>query len=199
MHQDADEVAGDFGFGGIDGVAEHLSHGGVVSGHTGDRRDDGDRAERTEGTLSLSTRDVLAKQLKDRDFERPGVGEAGLVAFQGREEQDAVNAQVFAICLEDPLDDGAEEAFVVVTVHEKLELGETFGDFRGLVMVVENGVVEVLFGGEMAEDNRLVDAGRGGNFLGGGSTEALAREDIEGGFDELAAAIAGRKAVRCCG
>ena len=43
----------------------------------------------------------------------------------------------------------------------------------------------------MPENNGLGDSGGGGNFLCGGSLEALAREEVEGDFEELAAAVFG--------
>ena len=45
----------------------------------------------------------------------------------------------------------------------------------------------------MAEDDGFGDAGGSGNFLGG-SGETFAGEEVEGGFDELKAAVAGAKA-----
>ena len=62
------------------------------------------------------------------------------------------------------------------------------------VVVIEDRVIEVLLGGEVAEDDGFGDAGGGGDFLGGGAAEALPREEIERGFEELAAAVAGGKA-----
>ncbi len=56
---------------------------------------------------------------------------------------------------------------------------------------IENGLVEILFGGEVAEDDGFGDAGGGGDFLGGGAAEAFAGEKIDGDVDELAAAVVG--------
>ena len=67
----------------------------------------------------------------------------------------------------------------------------------GIVVVIEHGVVEVLLGGEVAEDDGFGDAGGGGDFLGGGAAESFAGEEIERRFDELPAAVAGGEAVGC--
>ena len=54
----------------------------------------------------------------------------------------------------------------------------------GVVVVIEDGIIQVALGGKVAEDDGFGDAGRGGDFLGGGAAEALAGEEIERGFDE---------------
>ena len=123
------------------------------------------------------------------------MGESGLVSFERGEEDDAMDAEIFAVRPDDAPDNGAKEALVVVAVHKELEFGEAFGEFRGIVVVIEDGVVEVVFGGEMAEYDGLGDAGRGGDFLGGGASVAFAREDIERSFDQLTAAVAGGESL----
>jgi len=46
--------------------------------------------------------------------------------------------------------------------------------------VVENGGVEFFFGGEMAKNHRLRDAGRLGNFFGGGAAKSAVGEETNG-------------------
>src|ERR1700687_839213 len=46
----------------------------------------------------------------------------------------------------------------------------------------------------MAEDDGFGDAGGGGYFLGGSASESLAGEGVQGRFEELQAAVAGREA-----
>ncbi len=77
--------------------AEHLRHGGVVSGHAGDGRDDGAGIASAQGALTLSTRNVLAQQLKDGKRKLAIVFEPRLVPFQGGEEEDAMAPLVAAI------------------------------------------------------------------------------------------------------
>ncbi len=61
-------------------------------------------------------------------------------------------------------------------------------------MIAEDRGVEGLFGGEVAEDDGLGDPGGGGDFAGGGAFEAFAGEEVEGGIEELAAAVFGGEA-----
>ena len=50
-----------------------------------------------QGALTLSTRDVLAQELKDGEGKLAVVFESGLVSFEGGEEEDAVDALVAAM------------------------------------------------------------------------------------------------------
>ena len=59
---------------------------------------------------------------------------------------------------------------------------------------IEDGLVEILFGGEVAEDDGFGDAGRGGDFLRSGAAEAFFGKEIYGYGDELVAALVGGEA-----
>ena len=116
------------------------------------------------------------------------------MALERGEQEHAVAAQVAAIAFDDPFDDGADQAFVVVAIHAAFPLRDALGDLAGIVVVIEHRVVQVLLGGEVAEDDGFGDAGGGGDFLGGGAGESFAGEEVERRFDELKAAVAGGEA-----
>ncbi len=84
-------------------------------------------------------------------------------------------------------------AFVVVAIHIGLPLCDALGELGGILVVIEHCVVEVLLGGEVAENDGFGDAGRGGDFLGGSAAEPFAGEKVERRFDKLAAAVACRE------
>ena len=113
--------------------------------------------------------------------------------FEGGEEEDAVARAVPAMRIDDGFDDGANEAFIVVALHAGLDSAMHSVDLAGVVVVIEHRLVEVALGGEVAEDDGFGDAGGGGDFLGGGAPVPFAGEEIEGGFEELPAAVAGGK------
>jgi hypothetical protein len=56
---------------------------------------------------------------------------------------------------------------------------------------VQNGGIERLFAGEMAENDGLGDARGGGDLLGGSAAEAFAGEQFQGCVQQLAPAVAG--------
>src|ERR1035441_9643346 len=105
---------------------------------------------------------------------------------------------------------GARRGHRKVNLGNRLLFRSAFEIFRGLEteiagdeirredldarVVIEHRVVEVLLGGKVAEDDGFGDAGGGGDFLGGGAGESFAGEEIEGGFDEVKAAVAGVEA-----
>ena len=164
-----------------------------MGGHTGGGGDDRAGTALAESALTLSTRDVLAEEFKNREGPLAIVFEAGLMAFERGEEQDALDAGILAVAVDDAVDDGADETLVVIPVHVGLPFGQPLVGFAGFVVKIEDGGVEGLFAGEVAEDDGLGDSGGGGDFLGGGAFKALAGEEIERGFEELAAAVGGGK------
>ena len=194
MHDDINEAIDHLAVGCVGLEAEHLGHGGVLRGHAVGGGDDGARVAAAQRALGLPARDVLPQQVENRQRKLAVVFERGLVALERGEHEHAVNAQVGAKGLDDPFDEGADQAFVVVAIHAAFPLRDALGELATLVMMIEDRVVEVLFGGEVAEDDGFGDAGGGGDFLGGGAGESLAGEDIEGGLDELKAAVAGGEA-----
>ena len=129
VQDDVDEAIGHLAIGGVGAEAEHLRHGGVVGRHAGDGGDDGAGIAFADGALTLSTREVLAQQLKDRELERAGVFEPCLVALQRSEQEHAVSTQVAAIALDDFFDDVADQSFVVVAIHVDLPLRDALGEF----------------------------------------------------------------------
>src|SRR5450432_1361730 len=62
------------------------------------------------------------------------------------------------------------------------------------MVMIEHRVVQVLLGREVAENDGFRDAGRGGDFLGGGASVSFAGEEVERRLHELAAAVAGGEA-----
>ena len=53
-------------------------------------------------------------------------------------------------------------------------------------------MIQILFGGEVAEQDGFADTGGGGDVLGLGAAEAVAREAIDGAAQQLAVAVVGR-------
>jgi hypothetical protein len=93
-----------------------------------------------------------------------------------------------AVDFENPGDDQAEKALVIIGVHKSLGAGQPCliaADGVG----VEDGGVEVLLGGEVAEDNGFGDAGGEGDFARSGAAEAAFGEEVDRDFEELAAAV----------
>ena len=70
---------------------------------------------------------------------------------------------------------------------------QPFVEFAGFMVEIENSGIQGLLTGEMAKDDGFGDSGGGGDFLGGGAFEALAGEEIQRSFEQLAAAVGGRK------
>src|ERR1022692_3272250 len=194
MHDDGNEAIGHLAVGYAGAVAEHLGHGGVLRRHPIGGRDDGARGVSAQSALALPARDVLPQQVENRQRKLAVVFERGLVALQGGEHENPVNSEVAAKGFDHPFDDGADQAFVVVALHAAFPLRDALGQFAAVVVVVEHCIVQVLLGGKVAEDYGLGDAGGGGDFLGGGASESLAGEYVEGRFEELQAAVAGREA-----
>ena len=122
--------------------------------------------------------------------------QSGLVPLQRGEQEHAVAPQVAAMGFDDLIDEGADQSFVVVALHAALTLRHALADVAGIVVVIDDGVVQVVLGGEVAENNGFGDAGRGGDFLGGGASESFAGEEVQRGFDELGRrSLAGRRRV----
>jgi len=57
--------------------------------------------------------------------------------------------------------------------------------------VLDDGSNEILFRGEMLEDERFANAGASSQLPGGGPMEPLLREDLEGRGQDLGAPIRG--------
>src|SRR5687767_547671 len=55
----------------------------------------------------------------------------------------------------------------------------------GAGFMIEDGAVEILLGGKVAEDHSFRDSGRPGNFLGSSAAKALLREQTHGHQQEL--------------
>ncbi len=141
VHDDVDKAIGHLAIARVRAEAEHLRHVGVVSGHAGDGRDDGAGIASAQSALSLSTRDVLAQELKDGERKLAIVLESGLVAFEGGEEEDAMAPLVAAMRIDDGFDDDADEAFVVVALHAGLALRDALGDVARVVVVIEHRII----------------------------------------------------------
>ena len=58
---------------------------------------------------------------------------------------------------------------------------------------VEDGADQGFLGGEVAEHQRLADAGAPREITGARSVETLLREDLQRGREDLRAAVAGRE------
>src|SRR5579872_1890955 len=84
---------------------------------------------------------------------------------------------------------GLEETRVVAPRRESFQRRHELVLVVGRFLEIENGVVQVFFTGEVAEQDRFADSGGRGDVLGLGAAESLLRKALDGGFEELAAAI----------
>ena len=104
-------------------------------------------------------------------------------------EHQALETRFGAMGFQNAGNDQMEEAFIVVAIHARLHFGQPFLVADGRAAVVENSGVQILLGGEVAENNRFSDTGRERDLPCGRAAESPFREEVDGDLDQLAAPV----------
>ena len=127
----------------------------VILGDAGESEDDDAGVVAPDRACLLTPRDVSLELLADGHGELVVVHDGQFVAFERGMDEEARKFRFIAVEGDDFRDDKAEEAFVVVGIHEDLRFSEpVFGAGHG-AFVVENGLVKILLGREMAKNHGL--------------------------------------------
>jgi hypothetical protein len=134
-----------------------------------------------EGTFALALPYVTAEKLVDAPYELVEEHLRELVFLERRVQQQSLKLGVVFVVVEGAERERFENGAIVLLV-------DTFGGhlfrFEGFAaaarFVVENGGVEFFLGGEMAKNHRFGDAGRLGNFFGGGTAKPAVGEETNG-------------------
>jgi len=158
--------------------------------HADDRENDGSGIAFTQDPGPLTALNVLAEADADGGHDLIPMHDGKLVTLERGVEHEALEARLGAVDFENVRDDEAKQTFVVVAVHKNLQAGKPlFGGSR--IAVFEDGAVQILFGGEVAEDDGFGHAGGQGNLAGSGTAEAVLGEEVDGDFEQLPAAFFG--------
>jgi len=190
VHEDVEEPFDGLFVGERDvGVSVHVFLHGVVFGDSGEGENDDGRVELAEGAGGLALRDVFFELRADGHGHLRVVHECEFVAFERGVHEEAAEPRLFTVELQDFFQQKAEQALIVIYVDERLKFGHPVDGAVAFAFDIEDGLVEVLFGGEMTEDDGFGDAGGGCDFFGGGAAEAFLGEQFDGDVEELAPAV----------
>jgi hypothetical protein len=134
-----------------------------------------------ERTFALALAYVTAEELVDAPYELVEEHLRQFVFLERRVQQQSLKLGIVFVMVECAKREGLENGSIVL-------LADAFGchlfrfeSFAAAArFMVENGGVKFFLGGEMAKNHRFGDAGRLGNFFGGGAAKPAVGEETNG-------------------
>src|SRR5215813_12951396 len=134
----------DFGIFYLCTEAEEFGEHSILRRHADYRGNDSDRITRAEGTLLLPARNVVKNGFEDRHGALAMLLQTDLMPFESGEEENALRARIAAVTGDHVANHGAEQARIVIGVHQGLPFLKDFGHLARLMGVIENRVVQSL-------------------------------------------------------
>src|ERR1039458_3335365 len=116
--------------------------------------------------------------------------------FQSRIQQNPMLSLLAPEGFDHPLHHRANQAFIVIAIHEGLPLRHALGKSTAGVVILQHRRIQRLLTGKRTEDDRFRPPGRGSDFLRRGALKPLPGEEIEGRVEQLPAPVAGRQPLR---
>ena len=153
----------------------------MVHDHSDKATHDDRRIDIDECAFTLTLPYVTAQELVNSPHELIEEHLCELVFLERRVKEESLKLGIVFVVVESAERESFEDRAIVLAANA---FGGHLFRFERLAsatrFVVENGGVKFFFGGEMAENHRLRDAGRLGNFFGGGAAKPAVGEETNG-------------------